>query len=703
MSPRHARICRWTVLATIVTRVAVAQSPAPFGATSNVDRLDPITARTPIRLALSRPLAGDEGELALVVGGVDVTAVSERTDSTIAYRPAAIPLPEGEAEVVLYRRSGSRWAEIRRIPVRVAQAAAGGNGVFTQSATLGNKGQVAEGRSAGVPAPDRRTFQDFVLNAGFRSSRQTGNWTFATQSNYVGVTRRQEALAFASQGNSAPLLDLSDYTIGLSSASTSLSLGSVSFGTSRHLANGFAARGGTLSLTQGSTSFTLGAMSGSPQTGWSDLSGLDRPSDRVFGASLGREMIATHPGSLRLDVTVLDGSKQPRTSFTQGAVVDAERSTGGTVQITAALPNQRARLTSGYTRSRFENPATDPQLLGDTTLKRPLPVTRGARFVEGSAVVLQNLATPLGGPANLTLGVRDERVDPLFRSVAAQANADHQQDGADATLSLGAISGQLSQSWTRDNLGRVQSVLTTRGDATTASLAIPVASIGGIATRVQKYAALLPTLTFTFNETRQAADGTPVNGAFRPTDLPDQVNSIGDASASWQAGSTRFALHANVANQDNRQPTRENADFDSGVFAVSLGRALGTRGDVSLDVGSEYQTARERDETTRTQRATMNGSFRPRTTLAVLTAFSVINVKAPTGATSVNTEQHLELSQGFNLWSAPADAQQRGQVFVRFARTGSLAPSLAATGVVAPAALDRAQWTVATGLNLRLF
>jgi len=695
-----SHIGRGTLLAIVATRVGVAQSPVRFSAASNVDRLAALTTRSPIRLALSRPLTSEEGELALVVGGVDVTAVSERTDSTIAYRPSVVPLPEGDAEVVLYRRAGTRWAEIRRMSVRVAQAAAG-NSVFSQSATLGNKGQVAEGRSAGVPAPDRRTFQDFVLNAGLRSTRESGGWTLATKSNYVGVSRRQEALGFAASGNSAPLLDLSDYSIGLRSATTALSLGSVTFGSSRHLANTFAARGSTLNVSQGSTSFTLGAMSGSPQTGWSDFSGLERPTDRIFGAALGQEMFAAHPGALRFDMTVLDGSKQPRTSFTQGAVVDAERSAGGSVQLTAALPNQRARFSSGYTRSRFENPAADPQLLGDTALKRPQPATRGARFVEGSAVVLQNVATPLAGPASLTLGFRDERVDPLFRSVAAQSAADHQQDGADATVSLGAISGQVSQTWTRDNLGRVQSVLTTRGNATTASLVIPVAAVGG--TRFQRYAALLPMLSFTFNETRQAADGTPVNGSFRPTDLPDQVNSIGDATATWQPGTTRLALHVNAANQDNRQPTRENADFDSGVLGLTVGRALGTRGDVSLDLGNEYQTARERDETTRTRRATMSASFRPRATLNMLAAFSLTDVEAPAGKTSVNTEQHLEFSQGFNLWPAPAGEPQRGQLFVRFARTGSLAPSVAATGVVSPTALGRAQWTVATGLNLRLF
>ena len=687
------------VLAAAFAHAVVAQTP--IGATSTVDGLA-VSANTPIELRLSRPLAPDEGELALVVGGMDVTSVSERSPSSIMYRPTVFPLPAGETELVLYRHRGSRWDEIRRLSIRVAQAAGASHTTFSHSATVGNKGQVAEGRSAGMPAPDRRTFQDFVLNAGLSSQFENGGWTLATQSNYLGVSRRQEALGFAAHGNGAPLLDLADYSVGIRSLNATATFGNVTLGNSRHLLNNFAARGGTVGVSHGGTSLMVGATSGSPQVGWTDLTGLDRPTDRVFGATLGQELDATHPGLLRVDVTLLDGSKQPRPSFTQAAVVDAERSAGGSMQLSAALPNQRARIATGYTRSRFENPSHDPQLIGDTVLKRPRPTTRGARFVEASVVALQNLATPLGGPANVTLGFRDERVDPLFRSVAAaSAQADHQQDGADATISIGAISGQVSQNWSHDNLGRLQSVLTTRSSATTASVAVPLAAVA--APRAGRGALLLPMLAFTFKATRQAAEGTPVNGAFRPTDLPDQFNTVGDATATWQAGAMRVALRANAATQDNRQETRQNADFDSGVFSVSVGRTLGARGDVSVDVGNEYQTARERNETTRTRRMTMNGSFRPRATLNVIGAFSVIDLRAPTRATTVNTEQHLELSQGFNLWPGPANEPQRGQLFVRFARTGSLLPNLSANGIVLPPALNRAQWTVATGANVRLF
>jgi hypothetical protein len=707
---RLLRFPKWTLLSLITSAAAAvpytagqaqanaASGAEPLRAQANVDRGGPLRDNATIELSLNRPLAPDEGDLALIVGGVDVTAVSERTPSRIVYRPTAVALPAGQTELVLFSHAGGRWNEIKRVSLKVLQAASPSQFSAEKLATVGNKGQIAEGRSPSVPIPDRRTFQDFVLNAGLRSSQQQVGWALTTQSNYVGVTRRQEALQFGAQGEKAPMLDLSDYAIGMRSSSVALNLGQVSFGSSRHLANNFTTRGSTLGFTYGATTLSVGALSGSSQVGWDDLTGLERPTDRVFGAAIGREVFAAHPGVLRFDVNVLDGSKQPRPAFTQSAVVDAEQSEGGSMQLSAALPNQRLRLTGGYTRSHFENPARDGQLLGGVVTRRPAPVTRGARFVEASAVVLQTTNVPVIGAANLTIGVRDERVDPLFRSVAAQTNADRQQDAADATLSLGAITAQFSQSRSRDNLGRVQSILTTLGDISTATIAVPIAQLTG----VHSHATLLPVFTIALNRTHQFADGVPVNGAFRPTDLPDQVSSVGDFAAQWQIGQMRLSLRANQANQDNRQDTRQNADFDSGVRAISLGAPIGTIGDVSVDAGDEFQTARERDETTRVRRFTLNGSFHPRAATNLIGAVSVVRNRPQTGVAALNTEQRVELSQGFNLWPEAAGAQ-RGQLFLRYARTGSLLPDVSVLGVTNPALVHRAQWTIASGLNLRLF
>ena len=259
-----------------------------------------------------------------------MTAVSERTASRIVYHPTAVALPVGETELALFSRAGGRWNEIKRLSVKVLQGATPSRLSADESAT-GRKRRIRRGTFAEAPVPDRRTFQDFVLNAGLKSSQQQGDWALTTQSNYVGVTRRQEALRFGARGDKAPMLDLSDYSIGARSSSVALNLGQVSFGNSRHLANNFTTRGSMLSITSGATTVSVGALSGSSQVGWDDFTGLDRPTDRVFGAAIGRELLAAHPGALRLDVNLLDGSKQPRPAFTQSAVVDAEQSDGGSV------------------------------------------------------------------------------------------------------------------------------------------------------------------------------------------------------------------------------------------------------------------------------------------------------------------------------------------------------------------------------------
>src|SRR5205085_1175909 len=167
-------------------------------------------------------------------------------------------------------------------------------------------------------------------------------------------------------------------------------------------------------------------------------------------------------------------------------------------------------------------------------------------------------------------------------------------------------------------------------------------------------------------------------------------------------GQMRVSLRANQANQDNRQDTRQNADFDSGVRAISIGAPFGTIGDVAIDAGDEFQTARERDETTRVRRFTLNGSFHPRPTTNLLAALSLLRNRPPIGGATLNSEQHLEFSQAFSLWPEAAGAQ-RGQVFLRYARTGSLLPDVSVLGLTNAAFVHRAQWTIATGLNLRLF
>jgi len=94
----------------------------PLTASANLDRVQPRGDNRTIDVTLSRPLTADEGELVLVIDDVDVTALSERTESRVLYRPTTPVHPTAKNEVVLYRRIGGTWNEIRRFSVRAAQA-----------------------------------------------------------------------------------------------------------------------------------------------------------------------------------------------------------------------------------------------------------------------------------------------------------------------------------------------------------------------------------------------------------------------------------------------------------------------------------------------------------------------------------------------------------------------------------------------------
>jgi len=163
-------------------------------------------------------------------------------------------------------------------------------------------------------------------------------------------------------------------------------------------------------------------------------------------------------------------------------------------------------------------------------------------------------------------------------------------------------------------------------------------------------------------------------------------------------------VHTNRSAQDNRQPERESADFSAGVNELSIGTNLGARGDVSLALGDEVRTSKERGETTRARRVRLNSSFTTPAGTGLVAALALVRTKPPTGSASLDTEERLELSQAIRLRTT-AGAPDRGQAFLRFGRTTTrLAPPVAV--FLPPAPLDmslRQQWTLATGLNVRIF
>ena len=547
-----------------------------------------VAATTPIVLTLSRTLDRTDGVVVVMIGAADVTALFERRGAELAYRARSMPLPAGEHDVVVYLVNHDEWKELARACDRSPHAARlHENPAVAPTAAMNNKGQLAQRTTTAAAPTDRPTFQDLQLSTGLHSTQERGAWVFDGQANAVGVTNRREALRFAQDSTDAPRFDLAGYTLSLKRGASSLALGDVTVGANRYLANGFAARGIAASIGGRALSVALGALGGSPEVGWDHPIGFTRPEHRVATATINAELRPDQPGTLHLDATLVNGSLLPRSGFSRGALTDAERSTGAGLQLSAALPSQRVRMSAGIAESRFANPH-DPLLADTLTIKPLAAVQRTARFVEGNAVLVRQMKVFALPALTLEVGVRREHVDPLYRSVAVGTQSDVLANGGSFTVTFGALNLQGTLSRANDNLAAVPSLMRTFTRTMNTQATLPIAALFGRANP----GAAWPTLTYTVGRTGQlgttVADSTP----FTPNDLPDLVATTHDAGVQWQGAAWRASYRFNSSLQDNRQPVRSNADQLGTTHTINIGRTLSQHLDASVDASAERHNTR---------------------------------------------------------------------------------------------------------------
>jgi hypothetical protein len=445
-------------------------------------------------------------------------------------------------------------------------------------------------------------------------------------------------------------------------------------------------------------SVALSALNGSSVVGWNNLTGLDRSEHRVQSGTLNLELLPARPGALHIDATLVHGSLLPQTSYTQGGVVDAERSTGSGVQLAAATPSQRFRVAAGFSRSRFENPARDHELLGDTTVVEVQPEQRAAAYLELNAELLQSLRILGLFATSLNAAYKRERVDPMFRSVVASSQADRLQDTYELSGSLGVIAVQASASRNHDNLDDLPSLLRTFNRSSTAQVSVPVASLF----KVSKGAVLLPVVSYGLNSVHQFGAGIPANSGFTATHVPDQVSDIHNGMAAWQVGRWRLQYRVNQSTQDNRQTGREKADFVAVSNTIAIDVSARANLDLGVEGGAEHQTSRESAQTNRVRRAGGTITWRP-TSLTSLTAFVSENATRndPITTDGDNWEMRVELARGFDIWRNPTAGGTRGQLFVRYANTSGVLWSFPSPALLRRE--SRGAWTLTSGVSLRLY
>jgi hypothetical protein len=208
-----------------------------------------------------------------------------------------------------------------------------------------------------------------------------------------------------------------------------------------------------------------------------------------------------------------------------------------------------------------------------------------------------------------------------------------------------------------------------------------------------------PTLSYARDRSHQFGEDVPVNGAFEPSHVPDQVSVNQTATLQWLVRGLATEYRWNSSRQDNRQPGREFADFNTIVHAVSIAGASLAGIDASLDVSRERQTNVEVDATQQLDRIGTTLRWQPLRSTDVMAVVSHAWGSQPADAQRTrNVEYQFELSRGFDLYRR-FDGGTQGRLFLRFARTrAAVLPALPQSLLNA-----RITWTLNAGGSIRLF
>ncbi len=649
-------------------------------------------ARAGFTLAVHQAALPDGGRLAVFVDDTEVTSLLRASAGELAYPADAPPLPVGERRVkVFLAASDGSWQPVAELPLKILSR--GGFQVAEAKPTVDLTGKARLDSSFEPPeqAPADEASRTATLQLGLATRHSRDAFAVSSRVSVVGATRQEEALRFAQRGSDAPRLDLANYLITVEGRGARLAVGHVSLDGQRHLAAGLRGRGIFASLTLTSAlTLRAAAMSGSDIVGWSNPTGLGRSQHRLIGAVLAAEAFPDHPGRLRLEASVLDGSVEPVASFTQGAVLSAEESDGVAVRLLAATPADRFTIDAGWASSTFR-PAFDPELEGGLGVTPLAATRRDARYVDAGVTLLRGAASGGDGTVDLRLGLHYERVEPLYRSLGARPAADVESHAADLTASIGAVSLHLVARENSDNLKRLASVLSTTSRQWTAAASVPLAGVaaGG--------SPAWPALTLSFEQTHQSGRGLPANGEFEPSHVPDQVSRNAAGGLEWQGDGWRLGLQRTWTHQDNRQPGRERADFETFVDSLSASWEVSEQLDAGVELSQERLSALEQGRIDRTRRAGINGTWRLSRAQAILGSLArTVSTDSLGDSESSSFDADAQWSLSFGLKPLRLH-QARGTIFARYANR-----RLDARDRVFELHTASRQWAIHTGFNLSL-
>lgn len=650
-----------------------------------------------LNLRLSRPLRSTDGKLAILIGKTDITNLLSGADTNLSYTPKVVPLPAGQSEVVVYLVSpAGEWKEVARFTLRVsvnkiasdAAAAPESNkptraslrkwgfdkAALIPALTINIKSQPAEAHFPFSNRPERPTYTDVTIQGGIKTNLERGLFGMENQFDFAGSSFQKEALRFGQLGDDAPQIDLSGYLMQFKVGKARLMAGHVSFGSNRYLINSFSSRGMSAYVPLWSRAdFNFAAMNGTSIVGWDNFFGLDRRKHQIVTGTLGFEFLRERPSGLRLEVGLLNGSLLPLSNFNQGNINDAERSRGLGLRVIASDKSQRLKLDSGFTLSRFTNPR-DPLLEQRSDTVEVRERTRNARYADISYRMFKDIDLTKTQKANLTLNYRHEKIDPLYRSVAAFVQPNKLQNQWEAVGGIGQITASYSHLRFNDNLDNIPSILKSLSRRNGLIVGAPLGSLfGGVA----KPSPWLPRFGYTYDRIHQFGAFIPVNADFKAPQVPDQIGTNQGIVAEWQGPKQwRFGYRFNHSSQDNFGEKREDTKLRNMVNALTVGLSPASVLDLNFDLSAESLNSldnnanKDKDRTDSTYRMGVNANWRMSTRMT-FTGTVINSLAGSVGDLSRtsrgrNTELDLQWSSRFALEKYHLRKVQ-GQFFVRYA------------------------------------
>jgi hypothetical protein len=459
--------------------------------------------------------------------------------------------------------------------------------------------------------PEKRaTFTDFNLTGSIKTEAKIGEVANESNFDFAGSSFKEKTLQFGTLAREAPDVDLSSYLMNFSVGKAKLSLGHTSFGNNRHLVNSFSSRGLSVNIPINKYfDVTGGIENGTSVLGVRNFLGMSQIRHQVQGATFGIEFFPKRKNAMRLEISGFNGYFQAVNGVSEGRVVDAERSRGFGLRFLTSDKTERFKLEAGYALSRFFNAADASLDPNGTAIVLPAAI-RSAYYLDSSYQLLKDIKLTKTRNLNMSFGFKYEYVEPLYRSLGASASADKVTQDYSMDASIGEITFQVGHARSKDNLGRVPSILRSLTRSNRFSVALPLAALIG---KSEKPSPFLPRLGYSIDQTHNFGAGIPVNGGFEidPATIPDLVNTNQTATSAWQFKKFNLGYTYSRSYADNRQVANENKDQVGWVHGVTVG--LNPLEILAFNVGLSFDSQQnfELNQINRTKTLNLGATWQP--------------------------------------------------------------------------------------------